>query len=285
LASRAAFSAEVAEGLFGLVFQGNAPDLGQTTSLSPTHVRWLQWNRLAFGLGNATGTSFLDVGVYQAAWGADGGIADGGFWVAEDVDALEVGMEADVNFWERSGWGLGLDFRHQWGSERWIALEGRNLGVVRYGAGERLVVDTGLVTTGLGWSGPGWTVEGVQAEGFGSGLVERRSVGEGWQVLPMLGTVRAGAVHGKHVRGEGGVSWGGWMPRPRVEVMATWQPQAHWAFTGGAIAGGWGILRPVIGVERRSVDSAWSLTWDDPLGSVRSVGRGRGVAFSWIRNL
>ena len=45
------------------------------------------------------------------------------------------------------------------------------------------------------------------------------------------------------------------------------------------------VVHPVIGVERRSVDSAWSLTWDDPLGSVRSVGRGRGVAFSWIRNL
>ncbi len=284
LASRGLMSAGVAGGLFSLVFQGNAPDLGQARDLALTRVRWLQWNRLAFGLGNADGTSFVDVGLYHAAWGADGVIESGAFYVSEGVDALAVGLDAEASFWDRAGWGLGLDFRHQWGEEQWWALEVQDLGVVRYGTGERAVADTGLVTTGLPWSGPGWTVEGVQEEGFGEERSVRKRVGEGWQVLPARGTVRAGTTWSNEWAGEAALTWGGWMPRPRLDVRAAWSPRAEWGVELGAIAGGWGLVRPVVGVSHATANGRWALVWDDPVGSLSANGLGRGASLVWSRN-
>ena len=285
LASRGLMSAGVTEGLFSLVFQGNAPDLGQTLDLAPARVQWLQWNRLAFGLGNAEGTSFVDVGLYQAAWGADGAIASGAFYVSEGVDALAVGMEAELDFWERAGWGLGLDVRHQWGEERWWALEVKDFGVVRYGEGERVVADTGLVTTGLPWSGPGWTVEGVQEEGFGEALWVRKRVGEGWQLLPARAVVRAGTSWSDGWGGEAAVTWGGWMPRPRLDVRVQWSPSTEWGVELGAIAGGWGLVRPVVGLAHGTTSGRWAVVWDDPVGGVSANGLGRGASVVWSRNL
>ena len=286
LASRGVLSATASEGVFGLVFQGNAPDLGERKEWAPTGVKWMQWNRLAFGLGNADGSSFVDVGIYHAALGADAELVSGGVFVSSTVDSLAFDVAGRADFWEHAGWGLGFDVRHQWGEEgRWWAIGLEDVAVVRYGSGERAVADTGLATTGLPWQGAGWTVEGVQAEGFGEGLISRRVVGEGWQVLPTRVAVSGGRAWGKQCSGVAELAWGGWMPRPRLEVGVMWRPSAAWAIELGGIVGGWGTVRPVMGVVRNRQLGSWSLRWDDPVGSVRSQGRGRGVALAWSRNL
>lgn len=283
--TRGVMAAAARRELFGLAFLGNAHALGTAQMLSGSAVRYLQWNRLAFGLSDADGRRWVEVGAYLAGWGGAAELTEGKVEVAPGVDALEVRAVGRFDAWEHRGWGVGLATRQVWGDARWWAVEVRDLGVVRYGRGERFSVDTALVTSGLPWAGPGWTVEGVQAEGFGEELTARRETGEGWQVLPARLLVEGGWRWSAGWSARGSVEVGGWMPRPQVEGRLRWHVDSDWALEAAVRAGGWGQVRPVFRAEWRRATGHLALCWEDPVGGFSATGYGRGLQVIWSKNL
>lgn len=271
--------------LFGLAFLGNAHALGTEQTLTGSGLRYLQWNRLAFGLSDASERRWVEVGAYLAGFGGEAAIQDGAVAVSSAIDALEAEVVGRLDAWERRGWGLGIATRQEWGEERWGAIEVRDLGVVRYAAGERFDVDTSLVTTGLPWTGPGWTVEGVQSDGFGEGLTSRRATGEGWQVLPTRLLVEGGWRWGAPWSARASVEVGGWMPRPQGEVRLKWHVDSDWEVEAAVRAGGWGAVRPVMRAEWRREAGRVAVCWEDPVGGISAMGYGRGLQLIWSKNL
>jgi hypothetical protein len=285
LETRGVMSASATHGLFGLVFQGNAPDLGAEIELAGTTGNWMQWSRLAVGIGSLGGNAFLEVGAYRADFGGEFEMENGGLFVSEGVDLADVEVDAHLTAWENRGWGLGLSARHQWGISNWWAIELRDFGAIRYGGEERFAVDTGLVTTGLPWEGPGWTVEGLQEEEFGDGLLERKRSGVGWQLLPARFALEGEWACRDDWTLEGRLEAGGWMPKPLLEAGVEWKPNATFVVGIAAAAGGWGGLRPVLEFTSETAHSTRALRWEDPVGSFSAAGRGRGMELVWSRKL
>lgn len=270
---------------FGLAFLGNAHALGTQQTLTGTSVQYLQWNRLAFGLSDASERHWVEVGAYLAGLGGEAAVEEGAVAVGEEVDVLEAQIAGRFDAWEHRGWGLGISTRQEWGGERWAAVEVQDLGVVRYAEGERFSIDTSLVTTGLPWSGPGWTVEGVQAEGFGEDLAARRATGEGWQLLPARLLVEGGWRWSAPWSAQASVEVGGWMPRPLGEVRLQWHVESDWAVEAAVRGGGWGGVRPVLCGEWRRPAGRLAVCWEDPVGGFSAAGYGRGLQLIWSKNL
>lgn len=285
LASRAVASFSLAPDAFGLVFQGNAPDLGDEMDLLPSGGQSIQWNALHLGLGDAAGLRYVDVGLYHAAWGMHWDVRAGQVFVDESIEVLDASVASDLNVWGENGWGLGLSGRQHWGGQTWFATELLDFGVIRYGQGLQLSIDTTLVTAGLPRFGAGWTVEGVQQDGFGLEIARWRETREGWQVLPAQIAFQGGHRVKEHWTLEGEVRFGGWMPRPRVTLGATYSLPEGWEVTGALVHGGWGRVRPALEFCHVDQRGGWRLRWDDPWGSVSEAGLGRGVHVVWSRNL
>ena len=308
--------------LLELALIGNANHTGRVDVFNGTGMRLGAFNRISIGMEHKDTRQRIELSIVQRLAGFEWGIPNGSFWVSENVDSMEVNMQAygaaSLDKFPGEGgvavnrllpsYGLGISGALPLTSELFplqFLVDFQDVGVMWERSGGLVAsLDTGFATTGLAVPFSQYFTEGS----VNSDALTWQDVVDGTSgIQPDSLYFTSDSAHGRMLmlptKVQASLTWwptpdvqlkasaraGAWMPEPELTVGLGWIPGNRFSFGIDYRTGGWGGGRPVTWLECRITRKRiLSIEIEDPAGWIwgseaASNTYGRGVRFSLRR--
>jgi hypothetical protein len=228
--------------LFELAFHGNVDAVGEPRDLSGSQARLIAFDFMTFGgvldLDGERRVQ-LEVGIARQGRRLEGGFPRAGYFVATDSISAHV-FGWSQNFSGRSAFGPVANVHWEVrpaGSPGFASVTIADLGAVRVPSSTVTVIDTAATTTGLSFDELQALLAGETA------WTQAVAVGPRWRMLPARVAVQYGHLLSAQWQFQIQVEVGGWMPLPRLEMLAIRSSRGplgpRWKWGSGLVRDGW----------------------------------------------